>query len=45
VNGRIEEDEDDEELVESMPKRRITSDIVTTMDTAMRMMIIHVCPV
>lgn len=44
VKGRIDEDEDDE-LVESMPKRRITSEMVTTMDTAIKMMIIHVWPV
>lgn len=44
MKGRIE-DEDDEELVDSMPKRRITSLMVTTIDIAIRMMMIHVCPV
>lgn len=41
------EEEDDEELepAESMPKRRTTSPIVTTIDIAMRMMMIHVWPV
>ena len=42
VKGRID---DEEELVESIPKRRITSEIVTMMDTAIRMIIIHVWPV
>lgn len=46
VKGRIV-DGDDEELepADSMPKRRTTSLMVTTIDTAIRMMMIHVWPI
>jgi hypothetical protein len=45
VKGRIEDEDEELELVDSMPKRRITSDIVTMMEIAIRMIMIHVWPV